>query len=97
MLESVRTGFKASMWPNQSDTNMSMQLGKIPATYADSLGVERGYSVRSKRGIREGLKVFVEWYKDYYCESRRIKRYENHSSRCRVCRIVAGGAFVAEK
>ena len=29
--------------------------------------LERDYGFTPKIGIREGLKAFAEWYKDYYC------------------------------
>jgi len=35
-------------------------------TYADSKGLEDDYGFRSTIGIREGLRRFAEWYKEYY-------------------------------
>lgn len=43
-----------------------MQAGDVPITYADSSGLEVDYGFRPKIGIREGLRSFAEWYKDYY-------------------------------
>ena len=43
-----------------------MQPGDVPVTYADSTGLERDYGFKPTVGIREGLRKFAEWYKDYY-------------------------------
>lgn len=46
---------------------VGMQPGDVPVTYADSAALEQDYSFRPEIGIREGLRAFVEWYKEYYC------------------------------
>ena len=43
-----------------------MQPGDVPVTYADSAGLERDYDFRPSIGIREGLRAFARWYKEYY-------------------------------
>lgn len=43
-----------------------MQPGDVPVTYADSEGLERDYGFRPTIGMREGLRRFAEWYKEYY-------------------------------
>jgi nucleoside-diphosphate-sugar epimerase len=43
-----------------------MQPGDVPVTYADSKALEEDYGFRPQIGIREGLKAFAEWYKEYY-------------------------------
>ncbi len=45
---------------------VGMQPGDVPVTYADSTGLERDYGFRPTIGIREGLRKFAEWYRDYY-------------------------------
>ena len=45
---------------------VGMQAGDVPITYADSDALERDYGFTPKIGIREGLRSFAEWYKDYY-------------------------------
>lgn len=45
---------------------VGMQPGDVPVTYADSSGLEEDYGFRPMIGIREGLRRFCEWYKDYY-------------------------------
>lgn len=44
-----------------------MQPGDVPVTYADSKGLEEDYGFRPSIGIREGLRNFARWYKEYYC------------------------------
>ena len=44
-----------------------MQPGDVPVTYADSSQLEADYGFRPQIGIREGLRNFARWYKDYYC------------------------------
>lgn len=46
---------------------VGMQPGDVPVTYADSKGLDEDYGFRPEIGIREGLRAFAEWYKDYYC------------------------------
>lgn len=43
-----------------------MQPGDVPVTYADSEALERDFGFRPRIGIREGLRKFAEWYKEYY-------------------------------
>lgn len=45
---------------------VGMQPGDVPVTYADSEALERDYGFTPKIGIREGLRAFAEWYKEYY-------------------------------
>ncbi len=45
---------------------VGMQPGDVPVTYADSTGLEEDYGFRPQIGIREGLRKFAEWYKEYY-------------------------------
>ena len=42
-----------------------MQPGDVPITYADSHGLETDYGFRPKINIRQGLRAFAEWYKEY--------------------------------
>ena len=44
---------------------VGMQAGDVPITYADSEALERDYGFRPEIGIREGLRAFAEWYKEY--------------------------------
>ena len=43
-----------------------MQPGDVPVTYADARALELDYGFTPKIGIREGLRAFAQWYKEYY-------------------------------
>ena len=43
-----------------------MQPGDVPVTYADSKRLEDDYGFRPTIGIREGLRKFAQWFKQYY-------------------------------
>ena len=45
---------------------VAMQPGDVPVTYADSTALERDYGFTPKITLREGLRHFAEWYKEYY-------------------------------
>lgn len=44
---------------------VGMQPGDVPLTYADSEALERDFGFRPRIGIREGLRRFAEWYREY--------------------------------
>ena len=43
-----------------------MQPGDVPTTYADASALERDFGFTPKITLREGLRQFAEWYKEYY-------------------------------
>ena len=43
-----------------------MQAGDVPMTYADTSALERNFGFVPKITLREGLKRFATWYKDFY-------------------------------
>ena len=45
---------------------VGMQPGDVPVTYADSEALERDYGFTPRIGIRDGLRRFAEWYRQYY-------------------------------
>jgi len=45
---------------------LPMQLGDVPATYADVTDLEKDVGFKPDTSIEEGIKLFVEWYKEYY-------------------------------
>ena len=45
---------------------VGMQAGDVPITYADSAALEKDYGFTPKIDIREGLRNFCKWYKEYY-------------------------------
>lgn len=43
-----------------------MQPGDVPVTYADVSALERDFGFRPETSLREGLRKFAQWYKEYY-------------------------------
>lgn len=43
-----------------------MQAGDVPITYADTSALERDFGFKPNTGLREGLRRFAEWYKEFY-------------------------------
>lgn len=43
-----------------------MQPGDVPVTYADTEPLERDFGFKPHTPLREGLRKFVQWYKEYY-------------------------------
>ncbi len=42
-----------------------MQPGDVPTTYADTTALERDFGFTPKVTLREGLRKFAEWYREY--------------------------------
>jgi UDP-glucuronate 4-epimerase len=45
---------------------LPMQTGDVPATWADATLLERLTGYRPQTDVREGIRRFVAWYRDYY-------------------------------
>lgn len=43
-----------------------MQPGDVPITYADTTALEREFGFKPSTSLREGLRKFAEWYKEFY-------------------------------
>ena len=43
-----------------------MQPGDVPVTFADTEPLERDYGFKPNTGLRDGLRKFAEWYKEFY-------------------------------
>lgn len=43
-----------------------MQPGDVPITYADTEPLERDYGFKPSTPLREGLRKFARWYKEFY-------------------------------
>ena len=43
-----------------------MQPGDVPVTYADTTPLERDFGFKPSTPLREGLRKFAEWYKEFY-------------------------------
>jgi UDP-glucuronate 4-epimerase len=48
---------------------LPIQPGDVPATYADIADLTRDVGFRPSTTIEEGIKKFVDWYKEYYKDS----------------------------
>ena len=45
---------------------VAMQPGDVPVTYADTTPLERDYGFKPNTSLRDGLRRFSEWYKNFY-------------------------------
>ena len=43
-----------------------MQAGDVPVTFADTTALERDFCFKPSTSLREGLRKFAEWYKEFY-------------------------------
>ena len=43
-----------------------MQPGDVPVTYADTSALEADFGFKPSTSLREGLRKFAEWYKEFY-------------------------------
>ena len=45
---------------------MPMQPGDVPVTFADTSALERDFGFKPSTPLREGLRKFAQWYKNFY-------------------------------
>ena len=45
---------------------VSMQPGDVPVTYADTTALERDFGFKPSTSLRDGLRSFARWYKEFY-------------------------------
>lgn len=45
---------------------VAMQPGDVPVTYADTSALERNFGFKPGTSLRDGLRKFAEWYKEFY-------------------------------
>lgn len=45
---------------------VAMQPGDVPITYADTSALERDFGFKPETPLREGLRRFAEWHKEFY-------------------------------
>ena len=65
--ELVRAGVLPSDFNFEEHKQLvAMQPGDVPVTYADSTALERDFGFTPKITLREGLRKFATWYKEYY-------------------------------
>lgn len=46
-----------------------MQAGDVPVTYADTTDLEKTFGFKPNTTLREGLKKFARWYRDFYLQT----------------------------
>jgi len=69
---------KAGVLPEDYDFEshkelVAMQPGDVPVTYADTSALERDYGFKPSTSLREGLRKFAEWYKEFYIDRKSDK------------------------
>ena len=47
-----------------------MQAGDVPITFADTTPLERDFGFKPSTTLRDGLRKFAEWYKEFYMDKR---------------------------
>lgn len=45
---------------------VAMQPGDVPVTYADTSALEADFGFKPNTSLRDGLRKFAEWYKEFY-------------------------------
>ncbi len=45
---------------------VAMQPGDVPVTFADTSALERDFGFKPSTPLREGLRKFAQWYKEFY-------------------------------
>lgn len=65
--ELVRTGVLPKDYYFEAHKELvPMQPGDVPVTYADTSALERDFGFKPSTSLREGLRKFAEWYKEFY-------------------------------
>ena len=65
--ELVRAGVLPEDYDFESHKKLvPMQPGDVPVTYADTSGLERDFGFKPATPLREGLRRFAQWYRDFY-------------------------------
>ena len=65
--ELIRAGVLPKDYDFESHKELvPMQAGDVPVTYADTEPLERDYGFKPNTPLREGLRKFAEWYKEFY-------------------------------
>ncbi len=64
--ELIRAGILPADYDFESHKELvPMQPGDVPVTYADSIALQRDFGFTPKITLREGLRRFAKWYKEY--------------------------------
>ena len=70
---------KAGVLPEDYDIEshkelVPMQAGDVPVTYADTTPLEKDFGFKPHTSLRDGLRKFAEWYKEYYLNRKSDKQ-----------------------
>ena len=65
--ELVRAGVLPEDYDFESHKELvAMQPGDVPVTYADTTPLENDFGYKPQTSLRDGLRKFAEWYKEFY-------------------------------
>ena len=65
--ELIRAGVLPSDYDFEAHKQLvPMQPGDVPVTFADTAPLEEDFGFRPHTSLREGLRKFAEWYKEFY-------------------------------
>ena len=65
--ELVRAGVLPTDYDFEAHKELvAMQPGDVPVTYADTSALEWDFGFKPHTSLREGLRKFAEWYKEFY-------------------------------
>lgn len=65
--ELIRAGVLPTDYNFEAHTELvAMQPGDVPTTFADTTALERDFGFKPHTSLREGLRHFAEWYKEFY-------------------------------
>ena len=72
--ELVRAGVLPSDYDFEAHKKLvAMQPGDVPVTYADTTPLERDFGFKPNTTLREGLRKFAEWYKEFYIDKKLVR------------------------
>ncbi|MBO5806369.1 MAG: GDP-mannose 4,6-dehydratase [Tidjanibacter sp.] len=65
--ELIRAGVLPEDYDFESHKELvAMQPGDVPVTFADTSALERDFDFKPHTPLRDGLRKFAEWYKEFY-------------------------------
>lgn len=65
--ELIRAGVLPAAYDFEAHKELvPMQAGDVPVTYADTSALERDFGYKPNTSLRDGLRKFAEWYKEFY-------------------------------
>ena len=65
--ELIRAGVLPTDYDFESHKELvPMQPGDVPVTFADTSALERDFGFKPHTSLRDGLRKFAEWYKEFY-------------------------------